>query len=134
MRTKNLLLSLFFVAIVSLFVGCVKDNSASQTQSNSFTLSEVATSTTSVTISWPVDTGNSSDYTIRVYTDSTLSTLAQEYSYSESSKDYHKFSVPFLNCTDTFYTVVVDSNNGKSTPLEVSLEKSIARRITLPAR
>ena len=131
MRTKNLLLSLFFVAIVSLFVGCVKDNSASQTQSNSFTLSEVATSTTSVTISWPVDTGNSSDYTIRVYTDSTLSTLAQEYSYSESSKDYHKFSVPFLNCTDTFYIVVVDSNNGKSTPLEVSLEKSIARRIIL---
>ena len=131
MRTKNLLLSLFFVAIVSLFVGCVKDVGSSKSQSTSFTISEIAASTTSVTISWPVGTGNSSDYTIRVYKDSTLSTLLQEYSYSESSKDFHKFSVPFLNCNDTFYIVVIDSNNGKSTPLEISLEKSIARRIIL---
>lgn len=128
MKTKKLLLSLFSAAIVALFVGCVAPDNTTKPQEAAFTLSQEATSTTSVTIAWPADTGNAIDYTVRVYKDVNLAEQVHEFKYSVENTNQHRFTVPFLDCDNTFYIEVVDSENGKSAPLEISLDDGILRR------
>ena len=81
MKTKNLLLSLFLGA-VALFAGCtagVDESSSSKTHVGTFDITQEATSTTSVTISWPVVNGSRSCSTVCVYSDANLTNLIQEY-------------------------------------------------------
>lgn len=140
MRTKSTFLTLLIVA-ASLFVACTRTPEDSQSQgSNSatgaFELSQVAASTTSVTISWPANTGNSNYYTIYVFKDST-SDLYHSYEYVGYEKENHRFTVPFLNPnpdtnseqTHSYYIVVKDSNGVASSVLHAALaENNVAIR------
>ena len=143
MRTKSTFLTLLIVA-ASLFVACTRTPEDSQSQgSNSVTgafgLSQVAASTTSVTISWPANTGNSNYYTIYVFKDST-SDLYHSYEYVGYEKENHRFTVPFLNPnpdtnseqTHSYYIVVKDSNGVASSVLHAELaENNVAIRNVL---
>ncbi len=131
MRNRRLISLLSCLVIASIFTGCFKQEVTNNSQSNSFAVSQVAVSSKSVTISWPKNTGNSSDYKIRVYNDVGLSNVVNEFRYSADSSKEHRFTVPFLDSASSYYIVVVDSDGNRSIPYEVLLEDNITRRIIL---
>ena len=127
MNKKLTLLTSLFVAAFAMCVSCTVEPSISGGENNSFTISQVAQSTTSVTISWP-DDYSTTNHIVKVYKDEALTELLQSYVVTSSEANTNKFSVPFLDCIETFYITVEDPNGKISTPLTVSLEGDIARR------
>lgn len=127
MKIKNNLLIAFLAATIVLFASCTVNSSSVSTGNDTFTLTQVATSTANVTISWPKST-SSTEYTISVYSDEGLTNLLQSYVLSEDMSETPKFTVPFLDCIHTFYITVADGVGKTSAPLAVSLEANVARR------
>lgn len=132
MKNKNLLLALF-LGVVALFVGCTKslEDSSSKTHIGTIDITQETTSTTSVTISWPVVNGSRSCSTVCVYSDANLTNLIQEYKLEGTDSSVHRFTVPFLNCSNNFYIVVTNSKGEKSHVLDVLLEESISRQVII---
>ena len=133
MRTKSTFLSLLAIIIATLvFVSCTRTTEESQDSSSTtgggFDLTQISASTTSVTISWPANTGNFTNYTICVYKDFELSNLYQKYNYESYEKENHRFTIPFLEHENTYYIVVKDSNGSRSNTINATLkEEPIAR-------
>lgn len=123
--TIPIALSSLFLA---LFVACTPNSGTEQTTSPTFSLTQESTSTASVTISWPSESDNTMDYTISVYRDVDLKELIHEYKLVDVTGAKHKFTVPFLDCLNTFYITVKDSADQVSHPLTVSLEANSVRR------
>ena len=120
------LFSLLAVAFSVTFSACTVDTEVSKVKNNAFTISQIASSTTSTTISWPGH--NTLDYTIRVYRNAELTDLFQEYHIAGHEVENNRFTIPYLTCKSAYYITVEDSNGDISTPLSVELEENIARR------
>ena len=131
MNKKLSLLSTLLAAAFVLCVSCTVEPSDKTHENNTFSISQVAQTTTSVTISWPTDSSSATNHIIRVYKDEALTTLLQTYALSGSESHANKFTVPFLNCDDIFYITVEDPKGNVSTPLTVALEGGITRRTVL---
>ncbi len=125
----NRKISLFARSIIvfsMLITSCVTHVETSNDKGSAFTISQVASSTTSITISWP---GNSTlDYIVKVYRDANLQDLYQEYSILGYEVPNNKFTIPYLDCKQPYYVVVENSDGSTSTPLIVELEENVARR------
>ena len=131
MNKKRTLLTSLLVAAFAMCISCTVEHGSSGSNSETFSISQVAQSTTSVTISWPTDSSTPTNHTIRVYKDEALTDLLQTYVVTSNDTNANKFSVPFLDCVNTFYITVEDPAGNVSTPLTVSLDANIARRIVL---
>lgn len=131
MNKKRTLLTSLLVAAFAMCISCTVEHGSSGSNSETFSISQVAQSTTSVTISWPTDSSTPTNHTIRVYKDEALTDLLQTYVVTSNDTNVNKFSVPFLDSVNTFYITVEDPTGKVSTPLTVSLDANIARRIVL---
>ena len=129
-QNTNFLATIISLALL-LFVGCtVTPNSTTTTsKENLFELTQVAHSTSSITISWPTE--KSGDYRVKVYGDEALSDLRQEYTLTSNASGILNLTVPFLDCVNTYNIVVEDPEGYTSVPLAVALEANIARRNVL---
>lgn len=127
MKIKNSLLLVIIAASIALFSSCTVNSPSVSTNTQTFALTQVATSTANVTISWP-KSSSSTEYTICVYSDEKLANLLQSYVLSGDESQTPKFTIPFLDCINTFYITVADGDGKTSTPLTVSLEENLARR------
>ena len=128
MNKKTTFLAAFFSFTLLLFVSCTvsHDSTTSTSKGDAFELTQVAHSTTSITISWP--TKNSGDYIVKVYGDEAMTNLRQQYTLTSNASGTLNFSVPFLDCLNTYNIVVEDPEGLTSTPLTVALEANTARR------
>ena len=131
MNKKLTLLTTLLATAFAVCVSCTVEPDTPGSENNSFTISQEAQSTTSVTISWPNDSSSATNHIVRVYKDEALTELLQSYTVTSNETSANKFTVPFLDCIETFYITVEDPNGKTSTPLTVSLEGNITRRNVL---
>ena len=98
MNKKTTFLAAFFSFTLLLFVSCTvsHDSTTSTSKGDAFELTQVAHSTTSITISWPTE--NSGDYIVKVYGDEAMTNLRQQYTLTSNASGTLNFSVPFLDC------------------------------------
>ncbi len=129
MNKLHRLFTFIIVATATLLIGCTPHSKTPSGNIETFAVSQVASSTTSTTIAWQNDSDSNLDYTVCVYQDADLKNLLQQYELDNlSSNTLHKFTVPFLDCANTFHIVVKDSAGKVSETLVVSLEADITRR------
>ena len=121
----------FIGAIFALLVGCTPHVETPTQKGDAFEVTQVATSSASVTIAWPTEINTSAGCTIRVFRDAELRDLLQKYDIAATSEKVGRFTVPFLDSINTFYITVEDSDGNISTPLTVMLESHVVRRKVL---
>ena len=119
-----LLLATLFIAAISC---TVKNPEVSPTEKFDITVSQVASSTTSTTISWMDEKGDNKNYTVKVYTDEGRTNLYQEYTLQFDIQDDKRFSVPYLETNRKYYICVENILGYKSKPLEVELTTTFIR-------
>ncbi len=130
MNKFRLISAAIAIATATILIGCNPSPSLPSTGNGSFAVSQVAYSTTSTTIAWQNESDNSLDYTITVAQDADLKNPLQQYELVDlAGNSTHKFTIPFLDCENTFYVSVKEVSTGKtSTTLTVSLEANSTRR------
>ena len=119
-----LLLATLFIAAISC---TVKNPEVTPTEKFDITVSQVASSTTSTTISWMDEKGDNKNYTVKVYTDEGRTNLYQEYTLQFDIQDDKRFSVPYLETNRKYYICVENILGYKSKPLEVELTTTFIR-------
>ena len=129
MKTKLNLIATLLVAALCLATSCTpKEPITPDTEKIKIHVSQEAASTTGVTLSWTDEKGDNKNYTIKVYTDSACTNLYQEYSLVYGINEAKKFSVPYLDCVNTYYIRIENITGYKSDPFEVSLSQNFIRR------
>ena len=128
MNRKFTFLIPIITLLVTIFVGCTVNSSGTTTtnKSDAFALTQLSTSTTSITISWPTQKGG--DYIVKVYGDEAMTDLRQQYTLLGIADGALTLSVPFLDCVNSYNLVVEDPEGYTSTPLLVALENDTPRR------
>ena len=113
-------------ATVSCSVDKTTDNS--DLERYPIRVSQVASSSSCVTISWLDDKGDGKNYTLRVYKDEECTDLYQEYSMQFKDGESARFSIPYLKAGVTYYICVENVLGYKSNPFEVETTKEYVRR------
>ena len=128
MNKKTTFLASIITLLVTIFLGCTVNSSETVTtnKSDAFALTQLSTSTTSATISWP--TAKSGDYIVKVYGDEAMTDIRQQYTLTGIKEGSLTHSIPFLDCISSFYIVVEDAEGYTSTPLLIALENDTPRR------
>ncbi len=127
----NLWVTLFAMAIIAT-TSCTVDSSQTQEEDKLHVkITQLASSTTGVTISWVDDKGDNKNYTLKVFSDADCKVLHQEYTLTFNDGEEKKFSVPYLDCAQKYYICVENILGYKSKPFEISLSASPIRREVL---
>ena len=122
MKSKLRLLILFVATIFVAATSCtVKDQGVSDTDKFHIRISQIAASSTGVTISWIDDKGDNANYTLKVYTDADCSNLQQQYELKFDPQEDKIFTVSYLDTSRKYYICVENITGNKSTPFEVEL-------------
>ncbi len=117
-----------FATLLFAAISCtVKNPEVTPTEKFDISVSRIASSTTSTTISWIDEKGDNKNYTVKVYTDEGRTNLYQEYSLQFDIQDDKRFSVPYLETNRKFYICVENILGYKSKPLEVELTNTFVR-------
>ena len=128
MKPKFGLSALLFATLFIATISCtVKNPEVTPTEKFDITVSQVASSTTSTTISWMDEKGDNKNYTVKVYTDEGRTNLYQEYTLQFDIQDDKRFSVPYLETNRKYYICVENVLGYKSKPLEVELTTTFVR-------
>ncbi len=123
----------FSVAIVAMILfaatACtVNEQNTTTTNKISVQISQIAASSTGVSISWIDDKGDNKEYSVSVYTDADCKDLYQEYNLTFDLQADKRFSIPYLDSSRSYYIVVENTPTGyKSNPFEVSLSATHVR-------
>lgn len=127
---RNFLLILCTVATLFATISCSVDKTTGNSDMSRYPIrvSQIATSSSSVTISWLDDKGDGKNYTIKVYNDLQCSDLYQEYSLQINSSEEARFTVPFLHTGKTYYICIDNALGYKSNPFEVTPTTEHIRR------
>ena len=132
MKPKFGYLALLLAAIFVASSSCtVKNTEVTDTEKFDISISQVASSTTSTTISWEDAKGDNINYTVKVYTDEGRTNLYQEYALQFDVQDDKRFSIPYLETGRKFYICVENVLGYKSKPLEVALANTFVRNEVL---
>lgn len=120
------------VALLSLFVAlmsCTSHESTTQdAERYDILVSQAASSTTGITISWIDTKGDRKNYTVSVYKDQECKDLYQEYTLVFGEADDKRFSIPYLDSVNAYYICVTNALGCKSKIFEVQLESPAVRR------
>ena len=129
MKLKSSFLLLFFATLFVAITSCtVKDQSASNADKFRIRITQVASSSTGVTISWVDDKGDNKNYKLKVYKDEECKELYQSYDLVFEEREEKIFSVPYLDTSHKYYICVDNATGYKSVPFEVTLSTNYTRR------
>ncbi|MBE6198076.1 MAG: hypothetical protein E7141_05285 [Rikenellaceae bacterium] len=127
---RNFLTIFCAFAALCATVSCSVDKTTDNSDFERYPIrvSQVASSSSCVTISWLDDKGDGKNYTLRVYKDEECTDLYQEYSMQFKDGESARFSVPYLKAGVTYYICVENVLGYKSNPFEVETTKEYVRR------
>ncbi|MBQ2027663.1 MAG: calcineurin-like phosphoesterase C-terminal domain-containing protein [Alistipes sp.] len=129
MKNRFGFLALFLVTIVLAITSCTpKDPTGNSESKISIIISQVASSSTGATISWTDNKGDNEHYSLRVYTDAECSNLYQEYELTFDVNDNKRFSIPYLDCENTYYVQLENNVGYTSKAFELSLSTQYIHR------
>ena len=122
------LASLVATVFIATTACTVNEQNITTTNKISIQVSEIAASSTGISISWIDDKGDNKEYSVSVYFDADCKNLYQKYNLSFDIQADKRFSVPYLDSSRSFYIVVENIATGyKSNPFEVSLSATHVR-------
>lgn len=128
MKHKFGYLAILLSAILVIVTSCtVNQQEVSNSNKISIKISEVASSTTGITISWIDDKGDNKEYTLKVFTNAECTELYQQYNLSFDQMADKRFSVPYLDPNRKYYICIENVTGYKSNPFEVSLSNNYVR-------
>jgi len=129
MKPKFGFLATFVVTLLIATSACtVNEQNITTTNKISIQISQIAASSTGVSISWIDDKGDNKDYSVSVYTDADCKDLYQKYNLAFDLQADKRFSIPYLDSSRPYYVIVENIATGyKSNPFEVSLSATHVR-------
>ena len=130
MKSKFGIFSVLFFVLFTTVVSCTKSPNTNATQESNYyvRISEVASSTTGITISWVDDKGDNMNYTVSVYKDEACKELYQSYTLTFDVNEEKRFSIPYLDSQNRYYICVENINGSISKPYPVNLTATRIRR------
>ena len=129
MKNKFYFLHLFVMAVSIAFSSCTPNGPTGGGEEKiSIIISQAASSSTGATVSWLDNKGDNENFTIRVYTDAEGQNLYQEYALTFDANEDNRFSIPYLDCTNTYYVQVENNIGYKSKLLALALNSEHIRR------